>query len=87
VKPRGVLVLKSTYHGTMDFNTAPIVINEITVVGSRCGPFAPALRLMDRGLIDPRPLITAIYALDQFEEAFSRSQEPGAMKVLLKISE
>ncbi len=86
VKPRGVLVLKSTYHGSLDFNPAPLVIDEITVVGSRCGQFAPALRLMDAGLIDPTPLISAVYPIAEAEEAFRRSLEPDCIKVLLKIS-
>ena len=83
VKPRGVLVLKSTYHGTLNFNPAPLVIDEITVVGSRCGRFEPAIRLMEQGLVDPTPLITAVYPLERAEEAFSRCREPGVMKVLL----
>lgn len=86
VKPRGVLVLKSTYHGSLDFNPAPLVIDEITVVGSRCGQFGPALRLMDAGLIDPTPLISAVYPIAQAEEAFRRSLESDCLKVLLKIS-
>jgi len=85
VKPRGTLVLKSTYEGALDFNFAPLVINEITVVGSRCGRFEPAIRLMEQGIVDPRPLISAIYPLHQAEEALRRSQESGVMKVLLKI--
>jgi 2-desacetyl-2-hydroxyethyl bacteriochlorophyllide A dehydrogenase len=86
VKPRGILVLKSTYHGSLDFNPAPLVIDEITVVGSRCGQFAPALRLMAAGLIDPTPLISAVYPIAQAEEAFRRSLESDCLKVLLKIS-
>lgn len=86
VKPRGVLVLKSTYHGSLDFNPAPLVIDEITVVGSRCGQFAPALRLMEGGLIDPTPLISAVYPIAQAEEAFRRSLEPDCLKVLVRIS-
>ncbi len=86
VKPRGTLILKSTCHGSLDFNPAPLVIDEITVVGSRCGQFAPALRLMNSGLIDPTPLISAVFPLAQAEDAFRRSQESDCMKVLLKIS-
>ncbi len=86
VKPRGTLVLKSTYHGSLDFNPAPLVIDEITVVGSRCGQFPPALRLMNSGFIDPTPLISEVFPLAQAEEAFRRSQESDCMKVLLKIS-
>jgi threonine dehydrogenase-like Zn-dependent dehydrogenase len=85
VKPRGTVILKSTYHGELNFNPAPLVINEITVTGSRCGRFGPALRLMERGLIDPTPLISGIFSLDQAEEAFRKSQDRDALKILLKI--
>ncbi|MCA1962182.1 MAG: alcohol dehydrogenase catalytic domain-containing protein [Desulfomonile sp.] len=85
VKPRGILVLKSTYHGALSFNPAPLVINEITVVGSRCGRFGPALRVLEAGLVDPTVLIAAVFPFDQAEEAFRRSQERGALKVLLKM--
>ena len=85
VRPRGTIVLKSTYHGGLNFNPAALVINEITLVGSRCGPFAPALRLMEAGLVDPTPLISAVYSLDQAEEAFLKSQDKRALKVLLKV--
>ncbi|MBI4962907.1 MAG: alcohol dehydrogenase catalytic domain-containing protein [Desulfomonile tiedjei] len=85
VKPRGTLVLKSTYHGDLNFNPAPLVIDEITVIGSRCGRFGPALRVMERGFIDPSPLISAIFPLEQAEEAFGKSQDRDALKVLLRI--
>lgn len=87
VKPRGVIVLKSTYHGSLNFNPAPLVIDEITVVGSRCGQFAPALRLMESGLVDPTPLISGIFPMDQAGEAFRVSQEPGNFKILLKMTD
>lgn len=85
VIPRGTLVLKSTYQGTFSFNTAPLVIDEITVVGSRCGQFGPALRLMEYGFVDPTPLISGIFPLDQAEEAFRRSGARDAMKILLRM--
>ncbi|MBM4329570.1 MAG: zinc-binding dehydrogenase [Deltaproteobacteria bacterium] len=85
VKPRGIIVLKSTYHGDLAFNTAPLVINEITVVGSRCGRFAPALRLMAQGLVDPSPLISRIFAFAQAEEAFRAATNSQNLKVLLRI--
>jgi alcohol dehydrogenase len=85
LKPRGTLVLKSTYHGGFDFNPAPLVINEITVVGSRCGQFAPALRLMDVGLIDPTPLISETIPFDRVQEVFQRPDR-GDLKVLVQIS-
>jgi len=85
VKPRGILVLKSTYHGALDFNPAPLVINEVTVVGSRCGRFAPALRLMEHGLIDPTPLISAIVSLEQTKEAIERPDTTADLKILVKM--
>jgi alcohol dehydrogenase len=85
VKPRGTLVLKSTFHGSMDFNPAPLVIDEVTVVGSRCGQFAPALRLMDQGLVDPTPLISEIFPFARTEEAFARCREGNALKVLVEM--
>ena len=77
VKPRGTIVLKSTYHGTMDFNSAPLVINEISVVGSRCGRFEPALRLMEQGLIDPTPLISGIFPDRQNRGGFQAVTRKG----------
>jgi threonine dehydrogenase-like Zn-dependent dehydrogenase len=85
VKPRGTLVLKSTYHGALNFNPAALVIDEITVVGSRCGQFAPALNLMKLGLVDPTPLISAVFSLADAAAAFKKSQDRDAFKVLLEI--
>jgi len=85
VKPRGTLILKSTYHGSLDFNPAALVIDEITVVGSRCGRFAPAIRVMEAGLVDPTPLITAVYPFARAGEAFRLSQEQGVLKVLMRM--
>jgi len=85
VRPRGTLVLKSTYHGALNFNPAALVIDEITVVGSRCGRFAPALKLMELGLVDPTPLISGVFSLSDAEAAFKRSQDHDAFKVLLRI--
>ena len=64
VRPRGTVILKSTAAASTDLNLAPIVINEITVLGSRCGRFAPAIDAMSSGKIDPRPLISATFSLD-----------------------
>jgi threonine dehydrogenase-like Zn-dependent dehydrogenase len=85
IKPRGILVLKSTYQGVLDFNAAPIVVNEISVIGSRCGVFPPALRILEQGLIDPTPLIQEIFPFSQAEHAFKRAQEKGSLKILLKF--
>jgi len=84
LRPRGTLVLKSTYRGEITLALAPFVVDEITIVGSRCGPFAPALRLLERGEIDPLPLIAARYPLEQAVEAMEAAARPGMMKVLLQ---
>lgn len=83
VRPRGTLVLKSTYHGELALDVSALVIDEISVVGSRCGPFAPALRLLG-GLVDPTPLISARFALTDGLAAFARAAQPGVLKVLLE---
>ena len=74
-KPRGVLVLKSTVATGKELNLAPIVIDEITVLGSRCGQFGPALRLLKSGKIDFTPLISARYKADDAIEAFEKNKE------------
>lgn len=84
-KPRGVLVLKSTVAGSKEINLAPIVINEITVLGSRCGQFKPALRLLENNRIDFKPFISAVYKVDDAIEAFERNKEKDSLKVLIKF--
>lgn len=84
LRPRGTLVLKSTYRGEISLALAPFVVDEITVVGSRCGPFAPALALLESGAVDPLPLIAARYPLCDAVEAMRTAAEPGTMKVLLQ---
>jgi threonine dehydrogenase-like Zn-dependent dehydrogenase len=81
---RGTLVLKSTFHGAALVETWPIVVKEITVVGSRCGPFAKAMALLSSGKVDPAPLITRTFPLTEGREAIAFAQQPGVMKVLLK---
>jgi threonine dehydrogenase-like Zn-dependent dehydrogenase len=83
IRPRGTLVLKSTYHGEIQVNFSPVVVDEITLVGSRCGPFPPALRLLESGRVDPRPLIVQSYPLDQAIQAFEHAAQPGVLKILL----
>lgn len=83
LKPRGTLVLKSTYRGSLTFDAAPLVIDEITVIGSRCGPFQPALKLLRENRIPAHQLITEVYSFHQVEEAFQRAAEPDALKVLI----
>lgn len=84
-KPRGVLVLKSTVATGKELNLAPIVIDEITVLGSRCGQFGPALRLLKSGKIDFTPLISARYKADDAIEAFEKNKERETLKVLLEF--
>jgi len=84
-EPRGVLVLKSTFHGAAPVETWPIVVKEITVVGSRCGPFSKALALLRSGKIDPTPLIIRTFPLAEAEKAIQFAQQNGVMKVLLRI--
>jgi threonine dehydrogenase-like Zn-dependent dehydrogenase len=83
-EPRGTLVLKSTFHGTAPVETWPIVVKEITIVGSRCGPFAKAIGLLRSGEVDPTPLITHTFPLAEAPEALGFAQKSGIMKVLLK---
>lgn len=85
VRPCGVLVLKSTIAASKEFNLAPIVIDEITVLGSRCGQFPPALRMLASGKIDFKPLISAVYSVDDAIEAFEKNKEKDTLKVLIKF--
>lgn len=85
VRPRGTIVLKSTYAGSAGVNLSPLVVNEITLVGSRCGPFKPALELLEHQRVDPTPLISYRYGLENGIEAFSRAAESGVFKVLLQF--
>src|SRR5262245_3081096 len=84
VKPRGTLVLKSTFQGKIDFNPAPIVVDEITVVGSRCGRFEAALSLLLKGNIHPTRLVQHIFPLHEGVRALELAQQPGVLKVLLQ---
>jgi len=85
VRPRGTLILKSTVAASSTLHLAPIVIDEIRVQGSRCGPFAPALRALSQHLVDVRPLISADYSLDEGLEAFRYAGEKGVLKVLVRM--
>lgn len=84
-KPRGTLILKSTIAASKEFNFAPVVVDEITIVGSRCGQFAPALRLLESGRIDVKPLISDIFELDESIAAFERNKEKSSIKVIVKV--
>jgi alcohol dehydrogenase len=84
-RPRGTLVLKSTFHGSQETALAPIVIDEISVVGSRCGPFEPALRLLEKKLVDVESMLSAEYPLERGVEAFARAAAPGVIKVQITM--
>jgi threonine dehydrogenase-like Zn-dependent dehydrogenase len=84
VRPRGKIILKSTAAAAAEINLAPIVVNEITVIGSRCGRFQPALDALAAGKIDPRPLIDGNFALDDGVAAFEAAQNPLNFKILLR---
>jgi threonine dehydrogenase-like Zn-dependent dehydrogenase len=84
LRPGGTLVLKSTYHGKLSVNMSELVVNEITLLGSRCGPFAPALRLLECGLVDPTPLIAEVFRLSEGQAALDYAARKGVLKVLLR---
>jgi len=86
VRPRGTLALKSTYVGRAEVDLSRLVVDEVTLVGSRCGPFEPALRLLARRLVDVESLIEAVYPLEQGVAAFERAAQCGALKVLLRTT-
>ena len=84
VRPRGIIVLKSTFHGKTDFDAARIVVNEIRIVGSRCGRFLPALELLEQHKVDVGSLISEQVALGDGVRAMQRAGEEGVLKVLLR---
>jgi alcohol dehydrogenase len=81
VRPLGTVVVKSTFHGETPVAFSPIVVDEITIVGSRCGPFDRAVALLAAGRVQVRPLVAGIYPLEQFAEAFDRAA--AGSKVIL----
>jgi threonine dehydrogenase-like Zn-dependent dehydrogenase len=83
IRPRGTLVLKSTYKGDMSVNFSSIVVDEINIVGSRCGPFEPALRLMESKQVDPTALIDSEFSLGDALKAFEHAAGTGVLKVLV----
>src|SRR5713226_8357982 len=85
VRARGVIALKSTVAEKTLIHLAPIVIDEIRVQGSRCGPFAPALRALSQKIVDVRPLISAYYPLDEGLIAFKHAEQKGVLKVLMRV--
>jgi threonine dehydrogenase-like Zn-dependent dehydrogenase len=87
VRPRGIIVLKSTHHGETPVEMFPAVVNEVTIVGSRCGRFAPALELLRSGAVDVVPLISARFPMDDALLAFQSAADPATLKVVLDIAD
>lgn len=85
LKARGTLVLKSTYAGKLTLDAARIVVDEIKLVGSRCGPFAPALKLLESGKISVLPMVQARFELQDGLAAFDRASQKGTLKVLIDV--
>jgi 2-desacetyl-2-hydroxyethyl bacteriochlorophyllide A dehydrogenase len=83
VRPRGTVVLKSTFHDRVSLALSDLVVDEVTLVGSRCGAFEQALAAMVTGQVDPRSLIDAVYPLTDYRAAFAAAGRPGALKVLM----
>jgi threonine dehydrogenase-like Zn-dependent dehydrogenase len=82
-RPRGTICLKSTYPTSLDVDISSVVVDEISLVGSRCGPFPAALRLLEQGLVDPTPLLDERAPLAEAARALERAAVPGTMKVLI----
>jgi threonine dehydrogenase-like Zn-dependent dehydrogenase len=86
-RPRGTVILKSTVHGLVGVDTASIIVNELTMVGSRCGRFEPALKLLESGQAKVAHLISEVLPLAAAVAAFEKATQPGVLKVLLKASD
>jgi threonine dehydrogenase-like Zn-dependent dehydrogenase len=84
LRPRGTLVMKSTYAGDLTVNASSLVVDEITLVGSRCGPMDKALALLAQRKVDVRPMLHATYTLAEAVAAFEHAQRPGVLKVMVK---
>jgi alcohol dehydrogenase len=82
-RPRGTVILKSTVHGMVGIDTAPVIVNEVTLVGSRCGRFEPALKLLASGKVRVADMISDRFPLAEAPRAFARAAGRGVLKVLL----
>jgi len=85
VEPRGTVVMKSTFHGAANFDATKLVVDEVTVLGSRCGVFPPALEMLRRGQVTVEHFISKTFPLEQGPEAFEYLDQTSALKVLLKM--
>jgi alcohol dehydrogenase len=83
-EPRGTIIMKSTVHGLVTIDTAPVIVNEVTLVGSRCGRFEPAIRMLASHKVDVAPMISDEFPLDRAPEAFVQAATKGVLKVLLR---
>jgi alcohol dehydrogenase len=83
-RPRGTVMMKSTLHGTVALDTAPIIVNEITLIGSRCGRFEPAIQLLESGRVQVKEMISDEFELADAAKAFRRAAQRGVLKVLLR---
>jgi len=86
LRPQGSLVLKSTFHGSTPVDAARVVVDEVEIIGSRCGRFEPALDLLARGVVDVASLVSDVISLDRAEDALARAATPGILKVLLSCA-
>ncbi|HDG61832.1 MAG TPA: hypothetical protein ENG15_02385 [Thermotoga sp.] len=83
VRPQGMIVLKTTVKGSPPVNVSQIAVKEITLIGSRCGPFEPAIRALESGKIVVKDMIDSVFDLEDFQEAFERAK--GSLKVILRL--
>lgn len=86
VKAKGTIIAKTTSHLPSSINLAKIVVNEICILGSRCGDMDRALSFLREGYINVHPLIERIYSLEQFDKAFKHACHPGSKKILIQVS-
>jgi alcohol dehydrogenase len=84
VKPRGTVIMKSTVHGLVGLDTAPVIVNELTMLGSRCGRFEPAIALLRRGAVNIEPMIHARMKLSEAPRAMDLAAQRGVLKVILQ---
>jgi 2-desacetyl-2-hydroxyethyl bacteriochlorophyllide A dehydrogenase len=84
VRPQGICVMKSSYPSSVTVDLSQLVIDEIVLMGSRCGPFELAIEALETGLIETESLIDATYSIDDYQAAFAQVKQKGSMKVLIK---
>ncbi len=87
IVPQGYLVLKSTMKEEVAIDMTFTVVNELRIIGSRCGPFEPAIKAIRKGLIEVRPLITSRFSVEEWKNAFDTARKPDSLKVLIEFSE